>query len=113
AMLKASSTLRITGAGRLRLKESDRLSALASILGRLGADVSEASDSLTLRGSKGRLLPGTDEVLDCRGDHRMIMLAALASIACEKPVTISDPEAVSQSYPGFFEEITSFGGSVE
>lgn len=113
AMLKASATLRITGAGRLRLKESDRLSALASILGRLGADVSEASYSLTLRGSNGRLLPGTDEVLDCRGDHRMIMFAALASIACEKPVKINDPEAVSKSYPGFFEEITRLGGRVE
>lgn len=113
SMLKASATLRITGAGRLRLKESDRLSALASILSRLGADVSEASDSLTLRGNKGRLLPGTDEVLDCRADHRMIMFAALASIACEKPVKISDPEAVRKSYPGFFEEITRLGGRVE
>ncbi|MBQ0018427.1 MAG: 3-phosphoshikimate 1-carboxyvinyltransferase [Clostridiales bacterium] len=107
-MLAALGTERrigIAGAGRLRLKESDRLSTLASILRQLGAEVTEARDSLTVTGIGDRLLPGSDEPVDCCGDHRMVMFAALASIKCEKAVIIKDPECVSKSYPGFFEEL--------
>lgn len=108
----AKATTIIVGAGRLRLKESDRLSTVASVLRQLGADVAEATDSLTIAGTGGRLLPASDKPVDCAGDHRIVMLAALASAVCEHAVTIADPEAVSKSFPAFFETIEHLGGEL-
>ena len=103
----------IINAGRLRYKESDRLASISKILTQLGADVMEGSDNLRIKGSCGRLLKGSDEVISVESDHRMVMLAAFASIICEKPVIIDEPEAVRKSYPTFFDDIVMLGGRVE
>ena len=74
----AAGTTRITGAARLRYKESDRLASIAAALRALGADVRDLPDGLEIAG--GRLTGGT---VDACGDHRIAMLAAIASARCD------------------------------
>ena len=102
----AEGTTIIRNAGRLRMKESDRLSAVTELLLGLGADAKIAGDSLIVRG--GAALTGGQ--IFSRGDHRIAMAAAIAATTCAAPVIIRDAEAVDKSYPGFFEDLRSLGG---
>lgn len=95
----------ITGAARLRIKESDRLAALATELGRLGADIAEGPDCLTIRG-KPMLQGGT---ADAWNDHRIAMAAAVAAIRCESPVTLTGWQSVEKSYPRFWADFEHTG----
>ena len=96
----------IYNAGRLRLKESDRLHTVAETLRALGADITETWDELRIRGKKA-LNGGT---VSSFGDHRITMMAAIASTACTNPVAITGVEAVNKSYPGFFIDFSELGG---
>lgn len=104
----ANGETEIYNAGRLRLKESDRLFTVADTLRKLGADISEEASSLRIRG--GRPLTGGE--VHSHGDHRIVMMAALASLISEDNIVIKSAEAVGKSYPGFFEDFKSLGGSV-
>jgi 3-phosphoshikimate 1-carboxyvinyltransferase len=90
----------INGASRLRSKESDRAAALASELGRLGAEIKVEGDSMEIRG--GKLRGGR---MDSRNDHRIAMAGAVAALASEAGVEIEGEGCVSKSYPGFFDEL--------
>lgn len=90
----------IYNAGRLRLKESDRLHALAAELAALGADIAEEADGLRIVG-KERLAGGA---VDAHGDHRIAMALAVAAIGCERPVSLSGWQHVAKSYPGFWDD---------
>ncbi len=103
-------TLHIENAARLRIKESDRLSAIASVLGAMGADVREEADKLVIAGREA--LAGGATV-DCRSDHRIAMMAAIAAARCVKPVTLTGAECVNKSYPGFWEDYKALGGKIE
>ena len=97
----AEGQTRIFGAARLRLKESDRLVTVREMLSALGASVNETEDGLVIDG-KPALAGGT---ISAAGDHRIAMSAAVASVACRANVTITGAEAVSKSYPAFFEDM--------
>ncbi len=101
--------LYLKNAGRLRLKESDRLAAVTEVLNALGADVTEEADRLIIRGRE--TLPGGVTV-DSHNDHRIAMMAAIAATGCEKPVTILGAECVNKSYPTFWEEYKRLGGEI-
>ena len=103
-----SGTTVIRNASRLRLKESDRLLSTARTLTTLGADVTETEDSLVING-RSRLTGG---VVDSFGDHRIAMMAAIASAACSEPVTITGAEAVNKSYPAFWKDLAALGKDV-
>lgn len=109
AVLAALScgTTSITNAERLRLKESDRLAALVSELGKLGADIDEKKDGLIIRG-KEFLKGGT---VDSWNDHRIAMALAVASLRCKEPVVIKGADSVRKSYPDFWEHFRSLGGN--
>ncbi|MDR1135339.1 MAG: 3-phosphoshikimate 1-carboxyvinyltransferase [Clostridiales Family XIII bacterium] len=94
-------TSRIINAGRLRLKESDRLFALTQELSKLGADISETPDSLTIHGAPE--LPGGVTV-DAHHDHRIAMAMALAAIRCKNEVKLVGWHNVNKSYPDFWED---------
>ena len=98
---------RITGAARLRIKESDRLRAMAEALRALGGCAEETPDGLIVEGSA--LRGGT---VDGCGDHRVVMSAAVLATACHGPVTILGAEAADKSYPGFFADFATLGGNV-
>ena len=97
-------TSRIVNAGRLRLKESDRLRTLRVELNKLGADIEEEEDFLSITGMER--LKGGDA--DAWGDHRIAMALAVASIRCETPVRLTGWQCVSKSYPAFWQD---FGGT--
>ena len=99
---------RITGAARLRIKESDRLQAMAKVLRALGGDVEELPDGLHIA---GHALKGGK--VDGFGDHRVVMSAAVLATACENPVTIVGAEAADKSYPGFFADFAALGGKID
>ncbi len=103
----AEGETRFTGAERLRLKESDRLTAVCALLQALGGDVQELPDGLIVRGT-----PLSGGTVDSFHDHRMVMSAALAALRCTGPVTILDAGAVEKSYPAFFRDYTALGGNV-
>lgn len=90
---------RIARAGRLRLKESDRLHTLAALLRSLGGDAEETADGLVIRG--GRPLTGGEA--ESFGDHRIAMAAALAACASRGTVTLRGAECVEKSWPRFWE----------
>lgn len=99
----AEGTTRIRNAARLRLKESDRLTATANLLNALGGDVTELPDGLVIRGV-GRLRGGT---VDAAGDHRMAMTAAVCSTICDGAVTIPHAQCTEKSYPAFWQDFRS------
>lgn len=105
----AEGTTHIINAGRLRIKESDRLSAVAQTLKKLGAEIEEGPDCLTIHG-KPQLKGGC--TVDSYGDHRIAMSMAIASLRCDEPVVIQNPMCVKKSYPRFYEEFISLGGIV-
>ena len=101
----AAGETRVVHAGRLRLKESDRLSSTAALLRSLGGAVTELEDGLVIHG--GGLTGGC---VDSFRDHRIAMAAAAASAACPESVTIRGAEAVNKSYPAFFAHYRALGG---
>ena len=100
----SEGTTTIRGAARLRLKESDRIESVCSMLSSLGADVKATDDGLMIYG-KSSLNGGT---VDTFNDHRIAMSAAVASVACENEVTVSGAECVEKSYPDFWNDIETY-----
>ncbi|MBR6231050.1 MAG: 3-phosphoshikimate 1-carboxyvinyltransferase [Lachnospiraceae bacterium] len=96
-------TTRIINAGRLRLKESDRLTATRTMLAALGADVEETDDGLIINGRE-RLGGGT---VSSFNDHRIAMAAAVAASACVNDVTVEEAQCTAKSYPGFWKDYES------
>jgi 3-phosphoshikimate 1-carboxyvinyltransferase len=99
----------IRNAGRLRIKESDRLRSVHGLLSTLGANVTETEDGLVIVGRES--LSGG--IVDSCGDHRIAMTAAVLSSVCKGPLIIRGAEAVNKSYPRFFEDFNALGGVCE
>lgn len=96
----------IYNVGHLRIKESDRLEAMATELGKIGAQVHEGKDSLRIPGiwSGGAGMPSGPVEIDPRGDHRIAMSLALAGL--RRPgVIVTSPGVVSKSYPAFWRDL--------
>ena len=100
---------RLLYAGRLRLKESDRLTSITAALGALGASIEEQPDSLIVHGVE--TLAGGCTV-DCWNDHRIAMMTAIAATRCEKPVALLGAECVAKSYPDFWRDYQMLGGEI-
>ena len=98
----AQGTTRITGVPHLRIKESDRLNAMATELTRVGAEVEELADGLIIPGVWARSRPPVEPVaVATYGDHRIAMSMALVGL--RRPgVSIRDPGVVVKSYPDFW-----------
>lgn len=105
--LFADAPVRITNVGNLRIKETDRLTAMATELTRLGADVEEGDEELTVYPL--RRAPDRPVVLSTYGDHRMAMALAVAGARIEN-VVIEEPAVVAKTYPGFFTDFLSLLG---
>ena len=99
----------ISGASRLKIKESDRLATVTEMLSALGADIKMTDDGLIING--GVALRGGE--VSSYGDHRIAMSAAVASVICTDTVSVTTAEAVAKSYPAFWEDIATLGADVE
>ncbi len=96
----------VLGAGELRIKETDRITAIVDGLRALGARIEELEDGFAVEGpARLRGAP-----VDSRGDHRIAMALAVAALAAEGPTTIANAGAVAISYPGFFRTLDSLRG---
>lgn len=99
---------RIVNAGRLRIKESDRLAAITAELRKLGADVVEGEDYLIIHG--GKPLHGAGCI--SHNDHRIAMALATLSPHVEGELTIDGAESVNKSMPDFWERFKALGGKI-
>lgn len=95
-----------SGAGELRVKESDRLSVMATELQRLGGRVEEKPDGLVIEGG----LPLAGASCESHGDHRVAMALAVAGCALSGETVIEDTACVATSFPGFWDLLNSLGG---
>ena len=104
----ANGTSKITGAQRLRLKESDRLSSLYVELRKMGAQIDVDASSLTVKGPCA--LHGA--VVDAHNDHRIAMACAVAALGAQGQTTIQNAECVRKSYPQFFTHLKQLGAEI-
>ena len=105
--VSAQGPSEIVNAGRLRLKESDRIRSITTVMKELGADIIEGRDSILVGGTGGRKIRGGE--VDSFNDHRIAMMAAVASLITENPVRIRRSACVRKSYPGFFKDMKVLG----
>lgn len=98
ALATFGGSIVVTGAAELRVKESDRISALVAGLRAMGADVDEFPDGFAVRGSRQL----TGGVVDARHDHRLAMSFAVAALGATHPTEIHGAEVAAVSFPGFF-----------
>lgn len=103
----ASGETIITGAERLRLKESDRIESVVYNLSKLGADITVLPDGMVIRHSV--LHPA-----ELRGynDHRIVMSMTVAATGVDGECVIDDAQSISKSYPAFFDDYNNIGGRV-
>lgn len=98
---QCQGTTVIKDAEELRVKETDRITAVVDELSKLGADITATEDGMVINGPTP--LSGAD--MKTYGDHRLGMMAAIASLAADGSVSIDDPDCIAVSYPGFFEHL--------
>jgi 3-phosphoshikimate 1-carboxyvinyltransferase len=96
----------VSGAQELRVKESDRISALADGFRRMGGEIEEFPDGFHVRG--GTRLRGGE--VDAHHDHRLAMAFAIAALGASGPTTIHGAEAAAVSYPEFFTVLEALRG---
>jgi 3-phosphoshikimate 1-carboxyvinyltransferase len=105
----ASGETLVRGAQELRVKESDRLAAMAAGLGALGVEHQLLPDGLWIRGAES-LCGGA---IDSRGDHRIAMAFAVAALRARAPIEIADVANVATSFPGFVDAARGVGLALE
>ena len=98
------------GLAELRVKESDRLSAIAKGLNDCGVTVAIEGDTLIVEGKGGKVRGGA--AVASALDHRIAMSFLMLGMAAEKPVTIDDGATIATSFPGFVELVNRLGGSI-
>ena len=97
----------VRGASELRVKETDRIEAVAEELRRVGAHIRATRDGFRIRGVPARLRGGN---FDARGDHRLAMLGAVVGLSSREGVELHGAEAVEASFPGFFDVLGQLTG---
>jgi len=106
ALAEGRTTVR--GAGELRHKESDRISALCTELRKLGVDILETADGFEIQGG----YPIWGGIVQAHGDHRLAMALAVAGLAAKAPVTVQGARVISESFPGFVQALQGLGARV-
>jgi len=97
--------IEIRNAAELRVKESDRIGALAENLKRMGATVDERHDGLRVEGRKAGRLKGAE--IETRGDHRIAMAFSIAALAADGSTVIRNSDCAAVSYPTFYQDLES------
>jgi 3-phosphoshikimate 1-carboxyvinyltransferase len=99
-----------TGLSTLKIKETDRIEALKTEMRKLGFVIQDMGGS-ELIWNGACCEPETDAVIDTYDDHRMAL--AFAPVACQKPITINNPQVVTKSYPRYWEDLKASGFEIE
>jgi 3-phosphoshikimate 1-carboxyvinyltransferase len=113
AAVAAEGTTVFQDVGELRVKESDRLSATADLVSRLGGAVEVDGDNLVVHGL-GPAPEMRSIRFDCAGDHRLAMAATIGGLAARTgPTVIGKFDSVDTSYPGFLSDLVALGGTLD
>ena len=107
----ARGPTRLAGLAELRVKESDRLAAMAQGLGACGVEVEMGADSLVVHG-RGEPPPG-GAVIDAQHDHRIAMSFLVLGALAKAPVTVAGAETIETSFPGFATLMNRLGANIE
>ena len=104
----ADGTTVITGAARLKYKESDRLQAVANNLQKAGINTIQTADGLRIEGGRphGAKLNGFN-------DHRIVMAMSVLALGADGETQITDAESINKSYPDYFNDYNSLGGKAD
>lgn len=105
----SDGTSHLINASRLRIKESDRITAITTELNKLGAKISETKDGMIIEGVKNFK---SNMNLYSWNDHRIVMALAIAAIKTDGPIRITNAEAIKKSYPTFFEDYVKLKGEI-
>jgi 3-phosphoshikimate 1-carboxyvinyltransferase len=108
AATQAEGETVVRDVAELRVKETDRITAIVSELRRLGAHIEERLDGFVVEGPTK--LVGTR--VDSHGDHRLAMSLAVAGLVAEGETVVEGAECIGDSFPGFEETFRDLGGSV-
>lgn len=106
----AKGETRVTGADELRVKESDRISAIVAMLRVNGVEVEEHEDGFTVMGCDGP--PPGGGLVETRHDHRIAMSALVMGTASQKPVSIDNAAMIATSYPDFMDHMRELGADI-
>lgn len=105
-------TTTIINAQRLRMKESDRIEAMEVELKKWNVDIQTTFDTITIHGKSGYSLDDIP-IIDSHNDHRIVMAMCVFGLCANTPCIIENAQAITKSYPDFFEDIQRIGGKVE
>ena len=106
----AEGTTRMHGLGELRVKESDRLAAIADGLRAAGVGAAIEGDTLIVEGCVGR--PPGGATIDAAHDHRIAMAFLVLGLACERPIAVAGTETIDTSFPGFAAAMNGLGAAI-
>ena len=108
---RASGVTEITDVAELRVKESDRLATMASVLRAFGVGCEERPDGLCIEGQPDGQLKAAR--VDSHGDHRIAMTAAVLALVADGPTSIEDTDCIATSFPTFVETFRQLGVTIE
>ena len=108
--VRASSTTTIRDAEELRVKESDRVATMVSVLRAFGVTCEELPDGMTIQGMVGPLTPAE---IASRGDHRIAMTAAVLALSASGPTKITDCDCIATSFPRFIGTLRALGARID
>jgi 3-phosphoshikimate 1-carboxyvinyltransferase len=111
-MAYSSGVSIIVNGARLRLKECDRFAAICAMLKTLNVKFEAEGDNIAIYGTGGKPFDVSGSI-EGFADHRMVMAGVIAATLSKEGAYVTCPEAVSKSYPAFFEDFKSLGGIVE
>ncbi len=108
AATQAEGSTVVREAEELRVKESDRIASVAAELRKMGADIEERPDGMTVRGP----IRLRGAVVECHRDHRLAMSLAVAGLVADGKTVVRGAEAINDSFPGFVETMQALGADV-
>lgn len=107
----AEGTTHISHAGRLRIKESDRIAAMEEELRKFGVRITSDEDNVWIEGQNTPY--ACEETLSGHNDHRVVMALSVMALCSSSVCTIEGAQAIRKSYPSFFDDVTAIHGKVE
>lgn len=107
----AEGTTHISHAGRLRIKESDRIAAMEEELRKFGVRITSDEDNVWIEGQNTPY--ACEETLSGHNDHRVVMALCVMALCSSSVCTIEGAQAIRKSYPSFFDDVTAIHGKVE